>query len=75
MTEGRRDLAASLRQRLLNVSRARGDDPNLTLTRYAVERLLYRLSVSAMPGSLCSKARCCSPSGSTSSTARRAILI
>ena len=41
-----RDLAASVRQRLQNLSRQRGEDPNLVLARYAIERLLYRLSVS-----------------------------
>ena len=40
-------LAASVRQRLLNVSRARGDEFQLLLTHYAIERLLYRLSQSA----------------------------
>jgi predicted nucleotidyltransferase component of viral defense system len=38
------NLPASVRQRLLNLSRARGEDFNLTLTRYGIERLLYRLS-------------------------------
>ena len=37
---------ASIRQRLLNLSRDRGEDFNLTLTRYGTERLLYRLSQS-----------------------------
>lgn len=41
-----RDLAASVRQRLLNLAKARGEDFQATLTRYALERLLYRLSVS-----------------------------
>jgi len=36
----------SVRQRLLNRSRETGEDYNLLLTRYAVERLLYRLSQS-----------------------------
>jgi predicted nucleotidyltransferase component of viral defense system len=40
------NLPASVRQRLLNLSRARGEDFNLTLTRYGTERLLYRLSQS-----------------------------
>ena len=40
------NLAASVRQRLLNLSRARQIDFNLFLTHYAVERLLYRLSQS-----------------------------
>lgn len=41
-----RDLAASIRQRLLDLARGRGEDFQLLLDRYAVERLLYRLSVS-----------------------------
>lgn len=36
----------SVRQRLLNLSRERKEDFNLILTRYAVERFLYRLSCS-----------------------------
>ena len=40
------NLPASIRHRLLNLSRARGEDFNLTLTRYGTERLLYRLSQS-----------------------------
>lgn len=40
------NLQASIRQRLLNLSRDRGEDFNLTLTRYGIERLLYRLSQS-----------------------------
>jgi predicted nucleotidyltransferase component of viral defense system len=38
-----RDVGASIRQRLLNLARERGDDFQLVLTRYALERLLYRL--------------------------------
>lgn len=40
-------VAHSVRQRLLNLSRERGEDYNLLLTRYAIERFLYRLSLSA----------------------------
>ncbi|MGH8728694.1 MAG: nucleotidyl transferase AbiEii/AbiGii toxin family protein [Burkholderiales bacterium] len=40
------NLAASIRQRLLDLARARDEDFQLLLDRYAVERLLYRLSVS-----------------------------
>ena len=43
----RRNLAASVRQRLLNASRTRREDFQVTLTRYALERLLYRLSQSS----------------------------
>jgi predicted nucleotidyltransferase component of viral defense system len=39
-------VAASVRQRLLNIIRDTGDDANLVWTRYATERLLYRLSIS-----------------------------
>jgi predicted nucleotidyltransferase component of viral defense system len=38
--------AASIRARLLNLAKERGEDFNLTLNRYAVERYLYRLSQS-----------------------------
>lgn len=36
----------SIRQRLLNHARTAGEEFQLTLDRYAVERLLYRLSIS-----------------------------
>lgn len=45
-----RDLAASVRARLLNKARSDGVDFNLLLTRYALERLLFRLSVSGQSG-------------------------
>lgn len=38
-----RDVAASAKQRLLNLARERGEDFNFLPTRYGVERLLYRL--------------------------------
>lgn len=38
--------AASIRQRLLDRARARGEEFQFVLDRFAVERLLYRLSVS-----------------------------
>lgn len=44
MTE--KNIAASVRARLLNRARELRQDFNLTLTRYAIERLLYRISVS-----------------------------
>ena len=49
MTNGR-DLVASVRQRLLNLSRERGEDFQLVLNRYGLERLLYRLTHSAYAG-------------------------
>ena len=39
-----KDTAASVRQRLLNASRATGEPFDLLLTRYAGERLLHRIS-------------------------------
>lgn len=42
-----RDLAASVRARLLNRAKAEQSDFNGVLVRYALERLLYRLSQSA----------------------------
>ncbi len=44
--KGRINIAASVQQRLLNLSKERGEDPNLVFIRYAVERLLYRISCS-----------------------------
>jgi hypothetical protein len=38
--------AASVKQRLLNRARAQGEDFNLLLTKYALERVLYRISQS-----------------------------
>ena len=40
------NMAASVRQRLLNKAREQRTDFNLLLTRYGLERLLYRLSKS-----------------------------
>ena len=44
------DVAASVRQRLLNIIRETGDDANMVWTRYVTERFLYRLSVSEYAG-------------------------
>ncbi len=41
-----RNMAASVRQRLMNISRQRGEEFQLVLTRYGLERLLYRLAQS-----------------------------
>lgn len=41
-----RNVAASVRARLLNRARETRQDFNLVLTRYALERLPYRLSIS-----------------------------
>jgi hypothetical protein len=47
MVKATRDIGASVRARLLNPARERGQVLDLLLTRYALERLLYRLSLSA----------------------------
>ncbi|MGB8509524.1 MAG: hypothetical protein WCD76_14145 [Pyrinomonadaceae bacterium] len=41
-----RNTTASVRQRLLNLARERGEDFGLVLTHYVLERVMYRLSVS-----------------------------
>lgn len=41
-----KNLTASVRQRLMNLARARHEEFGLILTRYGIERLLYRLSQS-----------------------------
>lgn len=47
MPDRPRNVGASVRQRLLNLAHARGQPMELLLTRYALERLLHRLSLSA----------------------------
>ena len=47
MAKRTRDVGASVRSRLLNLARERGQPFDLVITRYALERLLYRLSESA----------------------------
>lgn len=41
-----RNMAASVRQRLMNKARQQKEDFGIVLTRYGLERLLYRLSQS-----------------------------
>jgi len=41
-----RNISASIRQRLLNLARTRNEDYGLLLTKYALERILYRISQS-----------------------------
>ncbi len=45
MTDKSAGLIASIRQRLLNVTANTGGEANLIWSRYAIERLLYRLSL------------------------------
>lgn len=46
MKKPTKDVAASVRARLLRLARERGEDFQLVLTRYANERLLFRLAAS-----------------------------
>ena len=46
VTKDVKNVAASVRQRLLNLARKRNDDFGLVLTKYALERMLYRISKS-----------------------------
>ena len=46
MKDSGKNIIASVRQRLINLSKTRGEDPNLIFIRYAIERLLYRISCS-----------------------------
>jgi predicted nucleotidyltransferase component of viral defense system len=47
-TKGSRDRAASVRARLLNLARDRGEDFQITLRNYLFERFLYRLGRSPL---------------------------
>lgn len=47
MADGPKNLAASVKQRLLNLARAQGRGFDILLVRFALERLLFRLSQSA----------------------------
>ena len=51
MTKPRKAVGASVRARLLHLAREHGDDFQILLTRYANERLLYRLTQSRHHGS------------------------
>ena len=42
------NVAASVRQRLLNLRDAQGGDYNTLLTQFAIERFLYRISKSEL---------------------------
>ena len=71
MPDRPRNIGASVRQRLLNLAHARGQPMELLLTRYALERLLHRLSLSPHRERFVLRVRCCWPPGSTSRIARR----
>ncbi len=44
--DGKKNMGQSVFQRLLNRARERGEDFNFVLSRYAMERFIYRLSIS-----------------------------
>jgi hypothetical protein len=67
-----KNIAASVRARLLSLARERGEDFQLVLTRYANERLLYRLTQSSHAPRFVLKGQRCLPSGRANSTAPRA---
>lgn len=45
-SDSKKDLPASVRARLLNLAKLRGEDLDLVLKRYGIERLLFRMSQS-----------------------------
>ena len=57
------------------VAKAQGVDFNQVLVRFALERILYRLSQSPHADRFLLKARCCSRSGTTCRTLRDADLL
>jgi hypothetical protein len=44
--QGKKNIAASVRERLFNISKKSGEPFDLVLVRYALERFLYRIGVS-----------------------------
>jgi hypothetical protein len=64
------NLSASILARLLTLAKQRGDDYSLLLNRFALERLLARVSTHHMPTASCSRAPCSLHSGTTPRTAR-----
>lgn len=58
MPRDTRNVGASVRARLLARSRAENADYQILLTRYALERLLYRPSLSEHRERLSSRVRC-----------------
>ena len=48
-----KNIGASVRARLLSLSKANDQSFDLVLTRFAIERLLFRLSRYAMPTASC----------------------
>ena len=70
-----KDLAASVRNRLFKLSQERNEPFEYVLTRYATERLLYRLSRSPFANRFVLKGPRCLAFGMVSLTGRREIWI
>ena len=75
MTARKINMAASVRQRLLNRAREQREDFGLLLTRFGTERLLYRLGESEYGAAFILKGAMLFPSGAWTSTGRRAMPI
>ena len=71
MPDRPRNVGASVRQRLLNLAHARGQPMELLLTRYALERLLHRLSLSPHRERFVLKGAMLLPHGSTQQHRKR----
>jgi len=54
-----KNIGASVRARLLKLSKEQGQSFELVLTRFALERLLFRLSQSRFADRFVLKGRCC----------------
>jgi hypothetical protein len=67
-TDKPRDLAASIRQRLLNGAKERGEEFTFVLTRFALERLLFRLGQSRHAGQFVLNGAMLADQGHTSPT-------
>ena len=68
------NLCASILARLLILAKQRGDDYSLLLNRFALERLLARVTRPHMPTGSCSRARCSLHSGTTPRTGQQGTL-
>ena len=58
MAKQPKDIAASVRQRLLNLARAEGQLFDVVLVAFGLERLVYRLSASGYRGNNTTFSKC-----------------
>lgn len=68
MAKAPSNMAKSVKDRLLNIARQECRVFDVVLVRFALERLLYRLSVSKHRDRFVLKGGCWSPSGSRTTT-------